>query len=170
MDEYLSCAKIINTHGCRGTVKAECYMNRPEDFSKIRSVFMMKNGTYTESRVLHASVHKGFLLIDLENVTDMDAAQALKNTILYIRRDAIDLDENEYFEADLIGLPVVDLNTGKVYGTVSEIVNRGAQDLYIIKNKEGREFMLPARPEFVARVEAEKVLVTPIPGLLDDEI
>ncbi len=169
MNDPICIAKIINTHGCRGTVKAEFYANSAEDLIYLQTVYIRKGQDFEPHRVLHAGVHKGFLLLDLEGVQDMNAAEALKNVELFASRSDFTLDENEYFEEDVIGKPVIDLDTGVCYGTVQEIENRGAQDLYVVV-KDGQEHLLPARPEFIGRVTDEALFVTPIPGLLDDEI
>ena len=80
------------------------------------------------------------------------------------------LEEGTYFIQDLLGFCVKDADSGKVYGTLSQVSNTGASDLYHITAEDGREYMLPAVPAFVVKtdLEAETILVRPIPGLLDD--
>ena len=77
------------------------------------------------------------------------------------------MKEGSVFIADMIGLPVIDSNTGKAYGTLKDVNNLGASDLYVITTENG-ERMIPAVPEFVQKVDIESgIYVTPIPGLLD---
>ena len=115
--------------------------------------------------MLHASVFKNFVIATIEGVDDMDKAIAKKGTLLYAAREDFKLDDGAYFIADLIGLPVTDVNNGKVYGKLKEVINRGASDIYVITTEDG-ERMMPAVEEFVKEVDLEKgIFVSPIEGM-----
>ncbi len=166
-NSYIECGKIINTHGCHGGVKLESWCNTPEVLASLKSLYLLSGGNYTEHRVLRASVFRQFVVAELEGIADMDAALALKNTIVYARRSDIPLDEGEYFIADLIGLPVRDASTGKLYGTLKETINRGASDIYVVDTPDG-DRMIPAVPEFIRSIDPDtEILVSPIEGMLD---
>ena len=142
-NSYIECGKIINTHGCHGGVKLESWCNTPEVLASLKSLYLLSGGNYTGHRVLRASVFRQFVVAELEGIADMDAALALKNTIVYARRSDIPLDEGEYFIADLIGLPVRDASTGKLYGTLKETIKRGASDIYE-EDTPDEDRMIPA--------------------------
>jgi 16S rRNA processing protein RimM len=164
---YIECAKVINTHGCHGGIKLESWCNTADDLAELKRVFFKKNGVYVESKVLKASVFKQFVIFTLDNVQSMDEAMALKNSIAYALRDDFDLSDGEFFISDLIGIDVIDAVSGNVYGQISDIINRGASDIYVIKTADG-ERMIPAVPEFIKEIDVNKgVLVTPISGMLD---
>lgn len=166
-NSYIECGKIINTHGCHGGVKLESWCNTPEVLASLKSLYLLSGGNYTEHRVLRASVFRQFVVAELKGIADMDAALALKNTIVYARRSDIPLDEGEYFIADLIGLPVRDASTGKLYGTLKETINRGASDIYVVDTPDG-DRMIPAVPEFIRSIDPDtEILVSPIEGMLD---
>lgn len=166
-NSYIECGKIINTHGCHGGVKLESWCNTPEVLASLKSLYLLSGGNYTEHCVLRASVFRQFVVAELEGIADMDAALALKNTIVYARRSDIPLDEGEYFIADLIGLPVRDASTGKLYGTLKEMINRGASDIYVVDTPDG-DRMIPAVPEFIRSIDPDtEILVSPIEGMLD---
>ena len=165
--QYLECAIIINTHGVRGDVKLESLCDSPDVLADLKRVFVHENGKYREIKVIHTSIFKQFVLATLEGVTDMDQAAAMKGTTLYASRDDFELEEGDYFIADLIGLPVIDVDNGKTYGTVKEVINRGASDIYVIKTPAG-EAMMPAVDEFVKEIDLDKgVFVTPIEGMFE---
>lgn len=167
--QYLECATIINTHGVRGDVKLESLCDSPEVLAALSRVFVRDKETYREIKVNHASVFKQFVLASLEGVNDMDSAAAMKGTTLYASRDDFELEEGDYFIADLIGLPVIDNLNGTVYGKISDVINRGASDIYVVKTPAG-ERMMPVVEEFVKKVDLDNgVYVEPIPGLLSDE-
>jgi 16S rRNA processing protein RimM len=164
---FIECGKIINTHGCRGGVKLESWCDSPEVLASFERIFIKKAGAYVEHRIKKASVFKQFVLFDLAGISDMDTALALKNTVVYADREDFELEEGDFFIADIIGCDVIDADNGKVYGKLSEIINRGASDIYVVKTEKG-EAMIPAVDEFIDRVEVgEAVYVRPISGMFD---
>ena len=166
-EKYIECGKIINTHGCHGGVKLDSWCNSPEELAALENLFILKNGSYEKHKVKKTSVFKQFVIADLEGVNDMDAAMALKNTVVYASRDDFELEEGEFFIADLIGVKVVDATDGTVYGNLTDIINRGASDIYVVKTATG-DVMVPAVDEFIDRVEVGKaVYIRPIPGMFD---
>ena len=166
-EKFLECGKIINTHGIKGTVKTESWCDSPYILADLERIFTEENGKAREYKVLHASVFKQFVLLDLEGVVGMDAALAMKNKVIYASRDDIELEEGEYFIADLIGLPVIDAESGVEYGRITDVINTGASDIYVIATPSG-EAMMPAVEEFVKEIDLEKgVFVTPIEGIFN---
>ena len=164
---YIECGKIINTHGCHGGLKLESWCDSPEVLASFERVFIKKAGAYAEYKVKKSAIFKQFVLFDLAGVSDMDAALALKGTVVYADREDFELEEGDYFIADIIGCDVIDADNGTVYGKLSEVVNRGASDIYVVKTEKG-ESMIPAVDEFIDRVEVGKaVYVRPISGMFD---
>ncbi len=164
---YIECGKIVNTHGCRGELKAEPWCNSEEDFVELKRVFLKTEQGYQEHKVLRASVFKQFVILKLSDIDDMDKAMLLKNSVLYAHRDDFSLSEGECFVADMIGLDVIDVDNGHVYGKLKEIINRGAADIYVVKTDK-EERMIPAVKEFIISVDIEKgIFVRPIEGMFN---
>ena len=164
---YIECGKIINTHGCFGGLKLESWCNSPEELARLKKLYIKNDGEFVKHIVEKASVFKQFVIVTLNDIKSMDEALALKNTVVYALRKDFHLEDGEYFIADLSGLEVIDADSGMVYGTLSEVINRGASDIYVVKTDEG-ERMIPAVPEFVKSVDIKKgIFVTPISGMLD---
>ncbi len=165
---YIECGKIINTHGFRGGVKIDPWCNSPYDFASLKRIFVEENGVYKEKKIIKASVFKQFVISELEGVADMDAAIALKNTVIYAKREDFSLEDGEYFISDLIGLSVIDADNGTVYGTLKETINRGASDIYVVSTPAG-ERMIPAVDEFIDRVDIDTgIYIRPISGMFDE--
>ena len=93
--KYLECAIIINTHGVKGAVKLESLCDSPYVLADLERVFVREKGAYREIKVLGASVFKSFVLAELEGVNDMDAAAAMKGTMLYAARDDFYLEDGD---------------------------------------------------------------------------
>lgn len=165
--KYIECAKVINTHGCHGGLKLESWCNTPEDLASLKKLYLSDGGKYVEYKVKKASVFKQFVIMDIEGVCDMDVALGLKNKIFFADRADFLLEDGEYFIADIIGLDVIDSVSGKVYGKISDVINRGASDIYVVDTVAG-ERMIPVVDEFIVNVDINKgVFVNVIEGLLD---
>ena len=170
MEKYLECAKIVGTHGVRGMVRAECYCNTPSALAKLKRVYRKeKSGEYREMRVLRGSVQKTMVLFTLDGIDTLEAAISLKGTTLYADRADFRLRPGEVFIADLIGLPVIDNDSGESYGTLSDITTAGVQELYVVETEDGARFMIPGVPAFIRRrvTEGEDagIYVTLIEGM-----
>lgn len=165
--DFLECGKIINTHGVAGVVKVDPWCDSPYDLADLNEVFFLRNGKYVPTKVLKASVFKRFVLLSLEGVADMDTALALKEKVIYTSRANMPVDEGSYFIADLIGLNVIDADSGIVYGTLKDVINTGASDIYEIQTENGLK-MMPAVEEFVKTIDLEKgIYISPIEGMFD---
>lgn len=167
--QFLECGKIQNTHGVRGLVRAESYCDSPAILAGLPVIYFRTGDTYLPRKVLHATRMGELVLLQLEGVEDMDAAALLKNQVIFAAREDIPMADGAYFLADLPGLPVVDAESGRTFGTVGEVREVGARRMLTVETPGG-ERLLPMVPAFIRRVDVdEAVFVTPIPGLLEDE-
>ena len=165
--KFLECGKIINTHGVRGGMKLESWCDSPEDLASLKKVYLKNGAEYKCHKVKRASVFKQFVLFELEGINDIDTAMKIKNTVVFADRDDIAIDEESYFIADIIGLDVFDVESGKKIGTLSDVLNLGASDLYEIDTPDGKK-LSPAVDEFIKEVDLEKgIFVSLIEGMLD---
>ncbi len=170
INEYLECAKIVNTHGVMGEVKVECYCDSPEVLASLKKVYIKKGNNYEVAEVGRSFVSKNAAVMKLSVIGDMDSAQRMRGTVLYAAREDIPVEDGAYFIADLIGLDVVDSDTKRVYGKITEVINRGASDIYVINTKSG-DVLFPAVGEFIDSVDIEcAVYIKPIEGMFEDEI
>lgn len=142
--QYLEAGKIVNTHGIHGELKVLPWCDGPE--------FLLNFDTfYIDGQPVKAAaarVHKQSVLLTLEGVSDINAAMRLRDKILFIDRNDVNLPEGRNFLADLFGLEVRDADTGKVLGTVADILTPPAHEVYVVRGGE-REYMIPAVDAFV---------------------
>ena len=165
--KYLECGKIINTHGVKGAVKIESWCDSPEILADLPSIYFKTAEGFEKRSVLSSSVMKRHVLAVIEGINDVDAAMALKETVVYAERDDIPLEEGDYFIIDLVGLPVIDVDSDVRYGVISDVFNAGASDIYTVKTENG-DRMIPAVPEFIIKIDLENgIYVRPIEGMLD---
>ena len=163
--EYIECGKVCSAHGVRGAMKIDPWCDTPRVLASQKRVFVEdRTSGYKEIKVLSASVGGKFVLMTLEGIDTREAAQAEKNRILYLHRSDIPLKPGAVLIADMIGLPVIDIDTGETLGELVE-VNDGVQGkLYTIKTEKG-DVIFPGIPEFVKEIDTERgVFIRTIPG------
>lgn len=165
--QFLEIGKIVNTHGIHGDVKVQPWCDSPDFLASFDRLYTKSQ---VEIRILRASVHKGNVLMHLDGVNTVEDAQKLRNTILYMNRDDVELEEGAFFIQDAIGLPAYDERVGRQIGTVQDILSGPASDLYVIE-EEGKTHYIPGVPAFLREVDLEKGRVTfcTIEGLLADD-
>ncbi len=166
--EFLECGKICSAHGVRGVLKVESWCDTPKVLASRKRVFMKNNdGHYTEYRVISASASDRFVLMSLDGINTREAAQAYKNTVLYLERGDIPVPHGRVLISDIIGLPVIDADNGTVYGTLKEINDAVKGQLYVVDTENG-EVLIPGVPEFIKEINTEKgVFIHTIPGFFD---
>ena len=166
---FLECGKIINTHGVLGKLRVVSYCDSPQVLASLSTVYLADREGYRPLRVLEAGVHKQFVLLSLEGVPDMDAALRLKGRTLYAAREDIPLPPGRVLAAELIGLPVLDADTGRLYGHLQDLQSAPASDLYEILTPQGRRVLFPAVPAFLDRADPEDgIYIRPIPGFFEE--
>lgn len=164
--EYLEAGKIVNTHGIRGEVKIMPYTDTPELLAEFDRLFIGKN--HDELTILNARPSKNMVIAKIEGIDNPEDANKLRNKILYMHRDDLELDEDTYFIQDLIGMTVKDADNDTVYGEISDVLQTGANDVYVIKG-EDREYLIPAIPDVVVSTDTENDIMTihVLEGLFD---
>lgn len=164
--QYLEAGKIINTHGIRGEVKIMPYTDTAELLSEFDRLFMGKN--HDEVTIEHSRVFKNMVIAKIEGVDTPEDAQKLRNKLLYMHRDDLELDENTYFIQDLIGIEVSDADSGFLYGKIIDVMQTGANDVYVIKGDD-REYLIPAIPEVIISTDIDENIMTirPLEGLFE---
>lgn len=167
MKKYLEIGRIINKRGIKGELKIEPYSNSTDDFLQFDKIHLSSDGS-DEREIASCKEYKGYVYLTLSGINTPESADSVRGKYIYVDREDIRLSDDEVLITDIIGLDVIDANTGKKYGNVKEIVNYGRYDIYVI-NAGDKEYMMPAVDEFLSKVDIESgVYVTPIPGMFDD--
>ncbi len=164
---YLECGKIINTHGIAGNVKLESWCDTPYVLADLPVLYFKKEEEYIGRAVTSSAVQKRFVLLHFEGVDTPEDAEALRECIVYARREDLPLAEGDYFICDLEGLPLLDADSGEEYGSIIRVFNSGAQDILLVNTVNG-ERMVPMVDEFIKKIDTDDaVYVKPIEGMLD---
>ncbi len=167
--DFLECGKILGAHGVRGIMKIESWCDSPKVLAAQKRVFLAeRDGTYKEVKIESASVSGNIVLMGLSGYCDRETVQGMKNTVLYLSREDIPLKKGAFLLADIIGLPVIDIDTGAALGTVKDITDSVASRLYVIESLGGKEVLIPDIKEFIKEIKIDEgVFIRPIPGFFD---
>ena len=140
--EFLETGKIVSTHGLHGEVKILPWADAPEFLLEFDRVFLGK----TEYAVEDARVQKTCVLMKLEGIDTVEQAAKLRDQVVFISRDDIELEDGVIFIQDLLGLPVF-TEDGAEIGTLKEVISTGANDVFYVKG--AHEYMIPAVSAYV---------------------
>ena len=147
--ELIETGKIVNTHGVKGELKVVPWADAPEVFRNFKTV-TIDNTPYTVRSVRFQGQN---VLLKLDGINDMTAAEGLKNKVVFAPRKDFDLPDGTYFIADLIGLTVVEDETDKELGTITEVFSTGANDVYEVTAKNGTKHYIPAIKDCVCSTD-----------------
>lgn len=166
--EYLEIGKIVNVHGLRGDVKVMPWCDDPEFLCEFEVLYLGKE--HKEVVVEDARPFKNTVILRLEGCNTVEDAEKLRGQVLYMHRDDVELEEGVYFIQDLIGLQVIDADSGRVYGTLRDVTQTGANDVYEVRDEEQkRSYWIPAIPDVVIETDVDGgvMKIRPLEGLLD---
>lgn len=165
---YLEGGRVLGAHGVRGVIKVDPWCDSPAVLAGQKRVFLLgKDGEYKEAKVLTASVNGPSVLMSVEGIEDRDAAIAMRGVVLYLHRNDIPVKRGAMLLADMIGLSVIDADSGRVYGTVKSVDDGVRHRIYTIDTPTG-EVLFPAVDEFVKEIDPERgIFIRPIDGFFD---
>ena len=169
METKLQVGVISSTHGVRGEVKVFPTTDDMKRFKRLKEVILDTGKEEIVLEIEGVKFFKQFVILKFKGYDNINDIEKYKGkSLLVTRENAVRLRKDEYFIADLQGLTVVDEND-KVIGTLRDVMETGANDVYIIDMTDGRELLIPAIKECVLQVdmEAGKMQIHLMDGLMD---
>ena len=166
MKDMIEIGKIVNVHGLKGEVKIVPWLDFPEMFEVFDTVYTDEGKRALSVRSV--KYQKANIIAGIEEVTDANSAQHLRNKTLYVPRELFDdLPEGTYLIADIIGLKVVDDTTE--YGVITDVIQTGSNDVYVVEREGDKPLLVPALKDVILDTDLESGVITvKLPeGLLD---
>ncbi len=160
MEQYLQVGIITSAHGIKGEVKVFPTTDDVNRFKKLKEVILEGKRENTTVSVEGVKFFKNMVILKLKGIDTMNDAEKLKNTpLLVTRENAVKLKPGEYFLCDLIGLNV-ETEDGNFLGTLTEILQTGANDVYVVKMENEKEVLIPNIKECIMKISLEDNLMT----------
>ena len=165
---FLEIGKIVAVQGLKGEVRVEPWCDSQEFLCEFDTLYFDKGKTPVE--IVKSHPHKNIVLMKIKGVDTVEQAQNLRNKILYMDREDVELEEGNFFVQDLIGLSVVDADNGTNYGKLCEVSFTGANDVYHIKGDDGKIRLIPAIPDVVISTDITEGImkIHVLEGLFDE--
>lgn len=169
MEDLLQVGIITSTHGVRGEVKVYPTTDDPRRFRRLKEVVLDTGKEKLNLEIEGVKFFKQFVIVKFKGLDNINNIEKYRQKSLYVtRKNAVRLQKDEYFIADLIGLKVQD-EDGKELGTVKDVIETGANDVYEVEMADGKSLLLPAIKQCILNVDVESgtMQVHVLEGLLD---
>ncbi|MGN0166769.1 MAG: ribosome maturation factor RimM [Acetatifactor sp.] len=171
MEDFFQVGIITSTHGVRGEVKVFPTTDDARRFKRLKDVIVDTGKEQILMEIEGVKFFKQFVILKFKGIDNInDVEKYRRSSLLVARKNAVRLSRDEYFVADLIGLQVRD-EDGSEIGVLRDVMETGANDVYVIDLKDGRELLLPAIKQCVLEVDVEAgfIRIHILEGLLDEE-
>lgn len=156
MEEFFQVGIITSTHGVKGEVKVFPTTDDARRFKRLKEVIVRTNKEEVTLEVEGVKFFKQFVILKFSGIDDINEVEKYRKATLWVpRKNAVRLSRNEYFVADLMGLRVLNEEEEEI-GTIRDVMETGANDVYVIDLKDGRELLLPAIKQCVLDVNVEE--------------
>lgn len=159
-DDLLRIGVISSTHGIRGEVKVFPTTDYPEQFEELASVFLDTGKELLELELQKVRYFKNMVIVkfrDYDNINDIEPYKG--KDLLITREQAVPLEEGEFFIADILGSRVV-TEEGRELGVLDDVLETGANDVFVVKKPDGKELLLPYIEECILAVDVDEKLIT----------
>ena len=169
MEDLLQVGIITSTHGVRGEVKVYPTTDDPRRFRRLKEVVLDTGKEKMNLEIEGVKFFKQFVILKFKGLDNINDIEKYRQKSLYVtRKNAVRLQRDEYFIADLIGLKVQD-EDGKELGTVKDVIETGANDVYEVEMADGKSLLLPAIKQCILNVDVVNgtTQVHVLEGLLD---
>ena len=169
MEQLLQVGVITQTHGVHGEVKVFPTTDDPERFLDLEYVFLDTGREKKKLIIQSVKFFKQFVILKFKGINNINDIEKYKRCALLVdRENAVELEEDEYFIADMIGMEVL-TEDGEVFGKLKDVIETGANDVYIVNSKKHGEVLIPAIKECILDVNVKegKMLVHLMEGLID---
>ena len=167
MEELLQVGVITTTHGVRGEVKVFPTTDDPARFKKLKNVILDTGKTRKELEITGVKFFKNMVILKFKGFDNMNDVENFRQAkLLVTRENAVELGEDEYFIADLIGLAAFS-DEGEALGVITDVLQTGANDVYVISKEGQADLLVPAIHDCIKEVDIarQKMTIHLLPGL-----
>jgi 16S rRNA processing protein RimM len=160
--EYLILGEILRPHGIRGELRMRILTAYPEHLSELETVYLGRDpykSTATAYTVEHIRMHQAYALLKFKGIDDRDQADRLRTLyVMTTLEDAVPLEDDEFYLYQLIGM-TVKTDNGATLGTLTEVLETGANEVYIVDSPQYGEVLIPVLDETILKIDPDTNLV-----------
>ncbi len=166
--EFLEVGKIVTSKGLKGEVVVECWCDSPDFLCSFKFLYIQEGNI--KFKVLKSRIHKKNAVLLLDGINSIEDADKYRGAFLYINRKDVKLSKGQYFIQDLIGLDVIDVDSSKNYGKITDVFKTGANDVYQVTDESTKNYLIPVIDEVIIDIQLKNnlVLIRPLRGIFDE--
>lgn len=159
-EDFIIIGKIVSTQGNKGEVKVIPLTDSIDRFDKLTDVFIREGNIEKLLKINNLKTKKNAVILKFEDIDNVEKAKILVPSFLKVKRsNAVKLPKDTYFIFDIIGLEVY-TNQNELLGKVDNIISTGSNDVYVVKNKNKKEILIPAIREIIKNIDVKKKRIT----------
>ena len=166
-EEYIIIGKIVSTQGNKGEVKVVPLTDSIDRFKRLTDVFIGGKNDRRLFKIDNLRIDRNVVILKLKEVESIEKAKMIVGSFLEVKKcDTIRLPKDSYFIFDIVGLKVY-TDENELLGKVEDVINTGSNDVYIVKNKDRKEILIPAIREVVKNIDLKRkrIIINVIDGL-----
>ncbi len=159
MEEYFEIGQIVNTSGLKGVLKIKPFTDDIKEFSNLKTIYIKTKNGLTEFKIEQVRYVKNMVMLKLTGIDTVEEAEKYRNLYIKILRDQEEeLEEGSYYVVDILGCKV-NTDTNQELGKVVDVFQTGSNDVYVVKDEQGKQILLPAIKQVIKNVDIKNKII-----------
>ena len=160
MEEYFEIGHIVNTSGLKGILKIKPFTDDIKKFSNLKTIYIKTKSGLTEFKIEQVRYVKNMVMLKLAGIDTVEEAEKYRNLYIKILRDQEEeLEEGSYYVVDILGCKV-NTDANQELGKIVDVFQTGSNDVYVVKDEQGKQILLPAIKQVIKNVDIKNKIIT----------
>lgn len=160
MKEYFEIGQIVNTSGLKGILKIKPFTDDIKKFSNLKTIYIKTKSGLTEFKIEQVRYVKNMVMLKLAGIDTVEEAEKYRNLYIKILRDQEEeLEEGSYYVVDILGCKVK-TDANQELGKIVDVFQTGSNDVYVVKDEQGKQILLPAIKQVIKNVDIKNKIIT----------
>ena len=160
MEEYFEIGQIVNTSGLKGILKIKPFTDDIKKFSNLKTIYIKTKSGLTEFKIEQVRYVKNMVMLKLAGIDTVEEAEKYRNLYIKILRDQEEeLEEGSYYVVDILGCKV-NTDANQELGKIVDVFQTGSNDVYVVKDEQGKQILLPAIKQVIKNVDIKNNIIT----------
>ena len=160
MEEYFEIGQIVNTSGLKGILKIKPFTDDIKKFSNLKTIYIKTKSGLTEFKIEQVRYVKNMVMLKLAGIDTVEEAEKYRNLYIKILRDQEEeLEEGSYYVVDILGCKV-NTDANQELGKIVDVFQTGSNDVYVVKDEQGKQILLPAIKDVIKNVDIKNRIIT----------
>lgn len=160
MEEYFEIGQIVNISGLKGILKIKPFTDDIKKFSNLKTIYIKTKSGLTEFKIEQVRYVKNMVMLKLSGIDTVEEAEKYRNLYIKILRDQEEeLEEGSYYVVDILGCKV-NTDANQELGKIVDVFQTGSNDVYVVKDEQGKQILLPAIKQVIKNVDIKNKIIT----------